>query len=355
MGELDELEEGGPDRAPPRSGRPAPTHGHDHARGAARAEEAACRADADRRRVLRRRSTPSHDSSSMTCCCGWRRATTSVSGAPSPSARHFATFPPPLPRLIAPDHEGGAFGVVRAEQAPTPLARDARSLRHPRLGGDAAADPGRSRDLALARGSSAGRPQQALAAAIAGRRDRRVAGARLQPAGASIAPRRERIAANGWPEDLTELPGRRPVHRRRGRQLRIRTSHELPVDTNVLRVQERTGARSTRLRAGALRPRRDGMPRPRSPLWQLPARGALPSRGSRYEPLRKQGAFDARSGSVARSRCVRSRPAIGPPTARLVRRSLATVSSCYATERRSCPLGRSTRRRRPIARARAGR
>ena len=29
------------------------------------------------------------------------------------------------------------------------------------------------------------------------------------------------VAARGWPADLTELPGRRPVHRRRGRVVRL--------------------------------------------------------------------------------------------------------------------------------------
>ena len=53
---------------------------------------------------------------------------------------------------------------------------------------------------ALAHGRGAGRGEP-------GRRDPRMAGARLQPAGPQPAPRSPRIAAEGWPDDLTELPG----------------------------------------------------------------------------------------------------------------------------------------------------
>ena len=88
----------------------------------------------------------------------------------------------------------------------------------------------------------------------------------------------------------------------------------LPVDTNVRRVQERTGERvRRRLRAGALRSRRDVC------LARIPRCGACPlaarcpSRGRRYEPLRKQSRFE---GSFRQRRAValRAVAAGGQPT-----------------------------------------
>ena len=74
------------------------------------------------------------------------------------------------------------------------------------------------------------------------------------------------MAASGWPDDLTELPGVGPYTAAAvgnfafGRDV-------LPVDTNVRRVQERTGESVRRLvRTGALRSRRDDLPRARPPL-----------------------------------------------------------------------------------------
>ena len=84
------------------------------------------------------------------------------------------------------------------------------------------------------------------------------------------------VAEHGWPDDLTELPGVGPYTAAAianfafGREV-------LPVDTNVRRVQE-THRRAVRrrVRAGALRPRRDHLPRPRPALRRLPARRGLP-------------------------------------------------------------------------------
>src|SRR2546423_4689819 len=50
-----------------------------------------------------------------------------------------------------------------------------------------------------------------------------------------------RIAAEGWPDDLTELPGVGPYTAAAVASFAL--GHDvLPVDTNVRRVQERTGA-----------------------------------------------------------------------------------------------------------------
>ena len=101
-----------------------------------------------------------------------------------------------------------------------------------------------------------------------------------------------RIAAEGWPDDLTELPGvgrytadavarfalDRPV---------------LPVDTNVRRVLERTGAEFGPESAHALMDLGATICLARIPRCHTcPLAGRCPSRGRRYEPLRKQSRFE---------------------------------------------------------------
>jgi A/G-specific adenine glycosylase len=101
-----------------------------------------------------------------------------------------------------------------------------------------------------------------------------------------------RIAADGWPEDLTQLPG---VGRYTADAV-ARFAHErpvLPVDTNVQRVIDRTGGDFGPESAHALMdlgamiclarvPRCDG----------CPLSAQCPSRGRRYPPLRKQSRFE---------------------------------------------------------------
>jgi len=102
----------------------------------------------------------------------------------------------------------------------------------------------------------------------------------------------QRIAAEGWPDDLTELPGvgtytadavarfalDRPV---------------LPVDTNVRRVLERTGGEFGAASAHALMDLGATICLARVPrCGQCPLADGCPSRGTRYEPLRKQSRFE---------------------------------------------------------------
>ena len=101
-----------------------------------------------------------------------------------------------------------------------------------------------------------------------------------------------RIAAKGWPDDLTELPG---VGRYTADAV-ARFAHGrpvLPVDTNVRRVLERTGGRFGPRAAHALMdlgatvclarvPRCDG----------CPLRARCPSRGRRYPAFRRQSRFE---------------------------------------------------------------
>jgi A/G-specific adenine glycosylase len=100
-----------------------------------------------------------------------------------------------------------------------------------------------------------------------------------------------RIAAEGWPEDLTELPG---VGRYTADAI-ARFAFEwpvLPVDVNVRRVLERTGGSFGPAPAHALMDLGATVCLARIPRCdQCPLASGCPSRGQRYEPLRRQGRF----------------------------------------------------------------
>jgi A/G-specific adenine glycosylase len=101
-----------------------------------------------------------------------------------------------------------------------------------------------------------------------------------------------KIAEDGWPDDLAELPGvgrytadavarfalGRPV---------------LPVDTNVRRVLDRTGGEFGPAAAHALMDLGATVCLARIPRCDAcPLAGRCPSRGMRYEPLRRQSRFE---------------------------------------------------------------
>jgi len=100
------------------------------------------------------------------------------------------------------------------------------------------------------------------------------------------------VAEHGWPEDLTRLPG---VGRYTadavgcfavGRQV-------LPVDVNVRRVQERTGEPFDHTCAQALMDLGATVCIARIPrCGDCPLACACPSRGRRFEPLRRQSTFE---------------------------------------------------------------
>jgi A/G-specific adenine glycosylase len=100
------------------------------------------------------------------------------------------------------------------------------------------------------------------------------------------------VATNGWPEELTDLPGvgrytadavacfafGRPV---------------LPVDVNVWRVLERTGASFDHTCAQALMDLGATICIARVPrCGECPLAEGCPSRGRHFEPLRRQGRFE---------------------------------------------------------------
>ena len=102
----------------------------------------------------------------------------------------------------------------------------------------------------------------------------------------------QHVAAHGWPDDLTELPGVGPYTAAAVGNFAF--GHDvLPVDTNVLRVQERTGARFDGSCAQALFDLGATICLARIPRCDAcPLAAVCPSRGQRYEPRRKQSAFE---------------------------------------------------------------
>jgi len=123
------------------------------------------------------------------------------------------------------------------------------------------------------------------------------------------------IAADGWPDDLTALPGVGPYT---AAAIRNQAYGEqvLPVDTNVARIQERTGHVFS---PGALQALFDlgatvclaRVPR----CDACPLAAGCPSRGRRYEPLRRQsrfeGSFRQRRAALLRLVAEQARPLDG--------------------------------------------
>jgi A/G-specific adenine glycosylase len=114
----------------------------------------------------------------------------------------------------------------------------------------------------------------------------------------------ERIAALGWPDDLTELPG---VGRYTAAAVECFAFGKgvVPVDTNVARVRERSGIVPTPDSAQALMDLGATVCLARIPrCGACPLAPDCPSRGRRYEPRRKQsrfeGSFRERRGCVLR-------------------------------------------------------
>ncbi|MEI8105829.1 MAG: A/G-specific adenine glycosylase [Actinomycetes bacterium] len=100
------------------------------------------------------------------------------------------------------------------------------------------------------------------------------------------------VAESGWPDDLTTLPGIGPYTAGAvgnfafGRDV-------LPVDTNVRRIQERTGESFDGSCTQALFDLGATICLARVPRCEIcPLAAACPSRGRRYEPLRRQSRFE---------------------------------------------------------------
>ena len=139
----------------------------------------------------------------------------------------------------------------------------------------------------------------------------------------------QQVAARGWPDDLTELPGvgrytadavacfafGRPV---------------LPVDVNVRRVSERTGRDFSPMAAQALMDLGKTVCLARIPrCGACPLRAACPSRGRRFEPARRQepfeGSFRQRRAAALRAVLAGMQPPDADAVASLARDGLVRV------------------------------
>jgi A/G-specific adenine glycosylase len=143
------------------------------------------------------------------------------------------------------------------------------------------------------------------------------------------------VAARGWPEDLTELPGVGPYTAAAignfafGRDV-------LPVDTNVRRVQERTGGDFDSSCAQALFDLGATICLARVPRCDVcPLAQSCPSRGRRYAPLRKQsrfeGSFRQRRAAALRSVASGEQPRDDEAVRSLARDGLVTLRDGAAT------------------------
>jgi A/G-specific adenine glycosylase len=102
----------------------------------------------------------------------------------------------------------------------------------------------------------------------------------------------QHIARNGWPPDLTQLPGVGPYTAAAVRCFAF-GEDILPVDVNVERVLRRTGYGFTAVSAQALMDLGATICVARIPRCDdCPLASECPSHGTRDEPARKQGPFE---------------------------------------------------------------
>jgi A/G-specific adenine glycosylase len=123
----------------------------------------------------------------------------------------------------------------------------------------------------------------------------------------------EQIAGSGWPDDLTQLSGVGRYTADAVARFAL-DADVLPVDTNVRRVVERTGGDFGPASAHALMDLGATVCLARVPRCGIcPLAEECPSRGRRYEPLRKQGRFEGsfrqRRAAILRLVSEEARPA----------------------------------------------
>ena len=100
------------------------------------------------------------------------------------------------------------------------------------------------------------------------------------------------VTRDGWPSDLTELPGVGPYTAAAIRNFAL-GEDVLPRDVNVVRVERRTGHRFGGAAAQALMDLGSTVCLARIPRCEsCPLAARCPSRGTRDEPARKQGRFE---------------------------------------------------------------
>jgi A/G-specific adenine glycosylase len=144
-----------------------------------------------------------------------------------------------------------------------------------------------------------------------------------------------RVAEHGWPDDLTELPGVGPYTAAAVGNFAF-DRDVLPVDVNIARVQERTGERFDAACAQALFDLGATICLARIPRCEsCPLADACPSRGRRYEPLRKQspfeGSFRQRRAQVLRAVAAGEQPSDGDALVSLARDGLVVLADGVAS------------------------
>jgi len=143
------------------------------------------------------------------------------------------------------------------------------------------------------------------------------------------------VAGHGWPDDLTKLPGVGPYTAAAvgnfafGRDV-------LPVDVNIARVQERTGEQFDAQCAQALFDLGATICLARIPrCGACPLASSCPSCGRRYEPLRKQGAFEGsfreRRANALRAVAGGEQPSDGDALVSLARDGLVVLQDGVAS------------------------
>jgi A/G-specific adenine glycosylase len=133
---------------------------------------------------------------------------------------------------------------------------------------------------------------ESLAAASAGDVIREWQGLGYNRRALSLHRTAQHVAAQGWPDDLTELPG---VGRYTADAVACFAFGRdvLPIDVNVRRVQERTGRSFGSAAAQALMDLGATVCLARIPRCErCPLATSCPCRGRRFEPLRKQGPYE---------------------------------------------------------------
>jgi A/G-specific adenine glycosylase len=137
------------------------------------------------------------------------------------------------------------------------------------------------------------------------------------------------VAAHGWPDDLTELPGVGPYTAAAVGNFAFGRA-VLPVDVNIGRIQERTGEAFDHECAQALFDLGATICLARIPrCGECPLAARCPSRGQRYEPLRKQsrfeGSFRQRRANALRAVAAGDQPSDGDALVSLARDGLVVL------------------------------
>jgi A/G-specific adenine glycosylase len=176
---------------------------------------------------------------------------------------------------------------------------------------------------------------EALAAASAGDVIRAWQGLGYNRRALNLHRAAQHVAAHGWPDDLTELPGVGPYTAAAVGNFAFGRD-TLPVDTNVRRVQERTGHDFDGSCAQALFDLGATVCLARVPRCEIcPLAPVCPSRGRRYEPLRRQsrfeGSFRQRRANALRAVAAGEQPSDGDALVSLARDGLVVLSGGAAS------------------------